>query len=636
MFLDNLQDITTDLNTDFNSLLTTNTNNTNNSYFDDTSFLSKKEFSQNDDDFLSQTLGIKINNNEIEKDINAHKKSQTQKKKKSIITHDGKTIYTPELEINHYSEYCENCLKNSEEKIKLELNEFTKKYSCSNCGCTFESENDNTELDNDSKRGYNISSTSATPLQIQGGSYSRSFQKTLRDKNNNYTPAQKNKTITDMFTMIESNDSIDIPKDIALQAAEMYHKSIQGNCLIKRANVRYKIMAAFAYFACMIDGLTHKPKEIAKIMGINPTDISEGIKTLERLYVLGKVDIPINYNPVDDFINRYFIKLKLEFSSGLYGRPKNDRINFVKDLVHFTKIHNIALSSIDSSKCVGGIYFVINQNAVDLYPDSEVSNNGITLSKNRKSYITNHTIEEKCSISKSTYKRFVNEILSYIYPENEKFSKKRTGYEQEIFIQNSKNLRRGLRRIFSHYQISYYEKNNFSGPYGIISSIKGKQRQTRRKKSVVPDEKLDINLDYYLKIQSKYKEQIASHKACYNNMFDPIKEIKERKINEKERRKNRKEEGREEEFNNIQILQQKGYRTQFMDYINNIDPILGEVVTNLADLSKTCQTCNKKFTMDCICDYIMDTPKDDNTGCKCRFIHCYDCWKKLYINYENP
>ncbi len=323
--------------------------------------------------------------------------------------------YTPESKSEISSRIvCLNC------NVEMIKSFYEGAYECELCGqikekiCD-ESYNDPQELvtgSSDINSSYNTSETSSAPICMVGPDvfkYQRNFVGTASD----YSKSQKKITISQMIKIVCHYEGDKIPKNIVLEAAELYC-SVQKHC-IKRGDPRKGAMAACLYRVCKAYGITKKPKEIAKIFGIEQAELSSGEKMLAELISSEAISIKMNnkeeisLSPDEQlamgFMKEYFIKLNIPEDNLTLLQPEN-RPNyklFSLKLFRFTNEYNIATNSIISTKCAG-LLFILAISRPELK-------------------INREKIEECCDISRATYNRFVKAVHQMLITEEPMFAK---------------------------------------------------------------------------------------------------------------------------------------------------------------------------------------------------------------------
>ena len=314
---------------------------------------------------------------------------------------------------------------------KGEMYYSTRGLECNKCGRIDETEEESEK--NTSAEAiyeYNTSDTSAVPVRISGPN-NYMFQKNLVSHTSNYKKMQRKTTIDQMINCVYRYKGSAPPKNIILEAAELYY-SVQQHC-IKRGDVRKGTMAACLYRVCMNNNITRKPKEISDIFCIPQGELSNGEKVLDELIASGLIKIKdreniqeateendekIEEKQTHAFLNRYFECLNIpvdEPGSTIIGRPNYKE--FAIRLIKFTKKYRIADSSILSSKCAGAIYIIST--------------------RRKELQLKRDQIEKECCISKSTFSRFSQAVLTVLNTNEEKYQK----------------VKSRLRNLFKKYQL---------------------------------------------------------------------------------------------------------------------------------------------------------------------------------------
>lgn len=320
-------------------------------------------------------------------------------------------------------------------------------YECEQCGKIEEMDGDEIETDTgtgsaDIVGSYNTSALSSSSVRISGPN-GHMYQKKMIASTSNYKKTQRKNTVDQMSSTVFKYNGSQPPANVVYEAADVYHE-LQQHC-IKRGNVRLGIMAACLYKVCAKNNIDRKPKEIAVIFNIAQNELSNGEKILDQLIADGSVKSLSKPTPELDsiesqdkktiisFLNRYFDSLNIprdlnpDSSSGQGSSQESkketktdgpDYMNFAINLIRFTIKYDIAASSIISSKCAGAMFILAIQ-----CPELKIKK---------------ESIETECTISKSTYHRYVQAVRDMLYTDDEKYKK----------------VRSRLRKIFKNHKIA--------------------------------------------------------------------------------------------------------------------------------------------------------------------------------------
>ena len=121
--------------------------------------------------------------------------------------------------------------------------------------------------------------------------------------------------------------------------AKMYYKmlSTKSECIegiLTRGTVREGIKAACLFVACKNNGVPRSSVEISKMFGINPTDVTKGLKKFIEIEMKKDIQINVNVSNPQDFVKRYCSKLliskKIE-KIALIISKRAQRLGIVKD-----------------------------------------------------------------------------------------------------------------------------------------------------------------------------------------------------------------------------------------------------------------------------------------------------------------
>jgi transcription initiation factor TFIIB len=121
--------------------------------------------------------------------------------------------------------------------------------------------------------------------------------------------------------------------------AKMYYKmlSCKSECIegiLTRGTVREGIKAACLFVACKNNGVPRSSVEISKMFGINPTDVTKGLKKFIEIEMKKDIQINVNVSNPQDFVKRYCSKLLISKrieKIALIISKRAQRLGIVKD-----------------------------------------------------------------------------------------------------------------------------------------------------------------------------------------------------------------------------------------------------------------------------------------------------------------
>jgi hypothetical protein len=192
------------------------------------------------------------------------------------------------------------------------------------------------------------------------GDYSKTQKKYILEQlyenhnlhNENAFPKEVLVLVADAYNMIQKHiteDEVDDNGDVVGQKK-----------FVRRGNIKDEVLGALMYFKCIEKGITRKKKDIATFMKLPTHGFSRGEDILRNLHAEGKIDIPIDDEPIEGFIDRYLEALNIE---------DNDYHSFVKEIVERSELKNIGMNSQLSSKVVGAIWIIITQRKLKIRSD---------------------------------------------------------------------------------------------------------------------------------------------------------------------------------------------------------------------------------------------------------------------------
>ena len=119
---------------------------------------------------------------------------------------------------------------------------------------------------------------------------------------------------------------------------------------VKRGAIKNEIIAALMYYECIRKGVVRKKRDIAEFMGLEHDGFSRGDSILRNLHAMQKIDLPMDEEPIEGFVDRYLETLNIE-------SPVNS--SFIISLVDRSENERIGMSSQLSSKVVGALWVLI-------------------------------------------------------------------------------------------------------------------------------------------------------------------------------------------------------------------------------------------------------------------------------------
>lgn len=272
--------------------------------------------------------------------------------------------------------YCGDC------DCAMELHE--SEYHCPSCGIIIEYLADAVVDHTD---------TTAANIRISTGKQRGRFY----NVSTSYVHAQL-KLIKDQLTACALAWRGDAISQNILDAAAAAYNAIQRTVevdengvvhkFVRRGNIKNEVLAAFLYYECIRAGTTRKKKDIAKFIQLSSDGFSRGDDIYRTVCRDNGMPIPVEIEPMDDFIERYLEALGLIENCQLgitaatsYGgaaattghddtaaaaeperNAEGDRYRgFIRDLVRLSERRRIGMNSHVSSKVVGALFILITQ-----------------------------------------------------------------------------------------------------------------------------------------------------------------------------------------------------------------------------------------------------------------------------------
>ena len=242
--------------------------------------------------------------------------------------------------------YCPNC------KIVMELS--SSEYQCRACGLTKANEFDMCKDHHE---------TITSSIRITTGSNKGRFY----NINGDYTKTQRKMVLDQLMQLATHYPGPAFPLNILNAVANQYNHiqrliteddldengNVRGQKkFVRRGNIKDEVLAGLIYFECIREKLVRKKKDIAAFMKLTTNGFARGEDILRTLEAEGKLDIPVDDEPIEGFVDRYMCALDIE--NPTYSQ-------FVIDLVQRSEDKNIGMNSQISSKIVGAIWILIQR-----------------------------------------------------------------------------------------------------------------------------------------------------------------------------------------------------------------------------------------------------------------------------------
>ena len=291
--------------------------------------------------------------------------------------------------------YCHKCNVEAIEDISPTL-----KLICPKCGLEFQNINDKS-VNFSTSIQYNTSKFNSITTKIEGKN-SYAHNKSLRGACSNYNVWNSKKAVKHLNRCSYESETDKIPPYINEVVIAEFEKIRKRKTF--RGPVQIGIKAVLAYYICPVENLARKPSEMAKLHGIMERDLSKADSIVREFIEDGVIDLQVNQNSYDSFIERYMALLDID------TKWKQIVIDIIEraEKKHLYVKKNPKLST----KCMGVIYLIINS------------------VPSLKGRISKDDISSKCNISKTTF------ISQY-----------------QLLINNSKKFR----KIFKKYNMTFPE-----------------------------------------------------------------------------------------------------------------------------------------------------------------------------------
>ena len=254
---------------------------------------------------------------------------------------------------------------------------------CPQCGLETLVVDDNNKFSFSIEKDHNVSSNSFMSFNFIGKNsycYQRSFLKTCA----NYSSFRRNNNRKDLYNYNYQYEGKKIPKNAIKLAIELFSK-IKENNYVFRGNGKKGVLGACLFYSCVMNHITKTPREIACVMEIEERFLSQGDRIVQELNEKGVINIPTILRPLNDYLDQFFPALNIPdkykpFVADVIARAEKKNVHIMND-------------SRTTTKCIGAIFLLINRIR------------GLK-------HITKDHIVKECNISKSTFIRYYNLLLT--------------------------------------------------------------------------------------------------------------------------------------------------------------------------------------------------------------------------------
>jgi transcription initiation factor TFIIIB Brf1 subunit/transcription initiation factor TFIIB len=277
----------------------------------------------------------------------------------------------------HNTEDNKNYKNCNECNIQMQPN-INNTLTCPSCGFIKTVIIENLEYE-PSMAGYNTNENYHIPIKCIGKN-SFQYQKYLRNNTSQYSIIQETSIKRILDKLNYKSDNFVIPKNIITNVLNQY-KKIRETSKIHRGEILKGILGSLLYYECLKEGIIRKPKELAKWYDISENDLSKGDKILRDLAESGVIDLPINKDYNNEYIESYLKRMDLDIKYS----------NLLIELLEKINEHKIGNPNARLSTKIAALIFLL------------------IISKQYP--ISTETISEEFDISISTFKTFYMEIF---------------------------------------------------------------------------------------------------------------------------------------------------------------------------------------------------------------------------------
>lgn len=259
--------------------------------------------------------------------------------------------YLPQTADAITSSYCPDC------DTPMEL--FGVELQCSTCGLT--------QLNNTAIMCHD--DTISNNLRITTGQNKGRFYNMAVD----YTKTQRKMIAEQLYQHSTRYKGPAFPNNVLAATATQYNRiqklitedvinsdgEITGQKkYVRRGSIKDEILAGLIYFEGIREKLYRMKKDVAIFMDLPINGFARGEDILRNLQAEDKIDIPVDDEPIEGFIDRYLEALKMD-DIPAYSK-------FIIDIVSTSEKNKIGMNSHLSSKIVAAIYIITVQHKLKI------------------------------------------------------------------------------------------------------------------------------------------------------------------------------------------------------------------------------------------------------------------------------
>ena len=219
-------------------------------------------------------------------------------------------------------------------------------------------------------------------------SYNSKYKSLTRLHRWNQMPADE-RSLNEVFKKIDMYVRDTPINSKIISETKLYYKKLSEKTEIKgfltRGDIRISLIAACLFVSCKNNNKPMREVEIAKIFGIDQSDVTKGLKKFGELEKSKNLLINSYSNNIHDFINKYCSQLNI-----------NDNLKKIVHLIYIrAKKINIIKNSNNYSICGGLLYFIsasfeLGIKKTDIIKLIKISE--VTLNKIYKEFLSNKKI----------------------------------------------------------------------------------------------------------------------------------------------------------------------------------------------------------------------------------------------------
>lgn len=236
----------------------------------------------------------------------------------------------------------------------ITLSKLHSEYSldCKTCGY-MEVVSKSETLGMQSGDNHNVSSNSYMSFKPVGGGKNHLYTNTMIKYTSEAAVYKDNQVLDKIVRYNFINNELNLPQSILDSACELFitikNSVVEGN-YVRRGKSLRGVLGAGVYVECQRAGITKTKAQIAKMMQVDESHITNGYDELVYFDSKGVILLPKNKDPSEDFFNELFEIFEIPIRYKQFALDLLERM-IVKNIKEVQNCQNF-------SKCIGIVYFM--------------------------------------------------------------------------------------------------------------------------------------------------------------------------------------------------------------------------------------------------------------------------------------